>query len=254
MIWVLLITLMIKLISGPEQIFTVPKLEKEIKTHVTDEQRKDSLLLIIKETKKEIKEFNKENDKDKKRMKKLMASNDNEIKNIEILLRDAFDNRKKLQSNNLDNRIIMQELMTDEEWTNVIEKAISPTEKAERKTDKKEDKFDKYIDEMMADIKKSISKKIIDSLRKENALKAFNDFSIALKEHVKDGMKVDYQNNEIVGKRTATREHLEGAYANQNEFRKKVYDDFIELYKVIFEYTNKSERRAIRSELKKIFK
>jgi|GEM_PF-5268798 len=254
MIWVLLITMVIKMIVGPDEIFNVPKLKKEIKTHVSDEGRRDSLLLIVKDAKKEIKAFNKVNEKDKKKMKKLMSSGENELNAIELLLKENFEKRRKQQSYNLDKRLAMQNLMTDEEWKNVIERAVSPSEKAEKKANKRDDKFDESIDKLMKATEKTISKKVEDSARKEKVMSAFHKFSSALKTQVEDGLEIDYQNNKIVGKRTATREELQGIYTNQNEFRQNVYDEFISMYNVIYENTSGSERKAIRKELKKMFK
>jgi hypothetical protein len=60
MLWVLLIALLIRALSGgPEETFQIPKLEKKIKTYVKDKDRREKLLDITKEAKKELKAFNK---------------------------------------------------------------------------------------------------------------------------------------------------------------------------------------------------
>ena len=124
-----------------------------------------------------------------------MASRDDEIKEIETILKEAFDKRKKLQLYTLDKRLEMQELLTDEEWQNVIERAVSPSGKAERKSGKRHDKFNETIDKLMEDTEKTISKKVEDSARKEKIMSAFHEFSTALKAHVNDGIEIDYQKN-----------------------------------------------------------
>ncbi len=254
MIWAMLITMAIKLVIGTDEIFTIPKLKKEIKKHVTDDRRKDSLLLILKDAKREIKAFNKQNIKDMKKVKKLMASEENQIQELEILLKSNFDKRKKLQASKLDKRLAMQDLMTDEEWKSVIENAVTPSRKHEKKTNKKVSKFKKSVDELLNDTEKSISKKIHDSVRREKVLESFHEFFAALEQQIEEGSKFNYKSNEIIRKRSATREELEGLYAKQNELRKNVYSEFRVMYEVIFEFTNETERKAIRKELKKMFK
>ena len=60
MLWAFLITLLIaKLSGGPEEIFMIPNLDKEIKSHILDKERKDNLLLVVKEAKMEIRAFSK---------------------------------------------------------------------------------------------------------------------------------------------------------------------------------------------------
>ena len=117
MIWALLITMLIKMIAGPEQLFTVPKLDKEIKTHISDKEQKKELLSIVKTAKKEIKAFNKETDKAKKKLKKLTSSRDDELDEIKTLFDDiklewpesrdemARDRSKKAKSLSIKNQL-----------------------------------------------------------------------------------------------------------------------------------------------------
>lgn len=254
MIWVLLFTLLIKLMGTADEVFTIPKLKKEIRTHVSDKVRKNSLLLIVKEAKKKNKGFIKATDKDKKKLKKLMASGENEIQEIETLLKNNHNKRKKLQNYNLEKRLDMQNLMTDEEWEQVIEKAVSPSKKREKKTDKEEKKVKDAIDKLLEKTEKSILKNIEDSTNRDHVLKAFRDFSNALKEQVSKGLENNYQNNKIVRKRTATREELEEVYGQQNELRENLNVEFTDIYNILYEHTNKKERKSIKKELNKMFK
>ena len=153
----------------------------------------------------------------------------------------------------VEERLKVQSLMTDEEWNNVIENAVSPSNKIERKANKKDDKLDKQVAKLMEDINKSIQKKVTDSLRNEHVIEAFKNYNEALKIHIEEGLNISYKNNEIARKRTATREELMEIYTQQNELRNVVYNEYMELYKTILAFTTKNERRAIRSELKKMF-
>ena len=79
---------------SPPEVFTVPKLKKEIKTHVSEEVRKDSLLALYKESKKVNKVFLKSSDKNRKRIKQLMKSNSDELGNIRSILNQYGKNEK----------------------------------------------------------------------------------------------------------------------------------------------------------------
>lgn len=56
MLWALLIALLIsKLAGGPEEIFMIPKLDKQIETYVAVKDRRKEILMVTKKAKKEIK-------------------------------------------------------------------------------------------------------------------------------------------------------------------------------------------------------
>lgn len=253
MVWVLLITMIIRLLS-PQEIFTVPKLKKEIKTHVAEDARKDSLLVAYKESKKVNKVFLKSSNKNRKRIKKLMKSNNNELENIRSILDEDFEKRRELQAFNIEKRLLFQDLMLPEEWEKVIENVVSPSQKMEKKAKKTESKLDDAIDKVMQDTKRSIQKNIQDEAQMKVLLDAFGNFQKALKLQVKEGLKIDFQREEVARNQGATRVELQDFYKRQNNYRESVYDEFLGLYELVYANTNANERKAVRKELNRLFK
>lgn len=100
----------------------IPKIKKEIKRHVEDKARKDSLLVIVKAYEKEIKQYDKEAKKTKKRM--FRAAGDREVSTADFL--ESYDAYFAASGEHLstliDFRISFQQQITEEELILVAEK------------------------------------------------------------------------------------------------------------------------------------
>ena len=255
----MLIALAIGMISrlfggGPEDIFQVPKLEKEIKTHVVDMPRKEQLLSLTKQAKNEIKTFNKSRGKKMKVMKKSNASKDFTKEMMEELYMAYHNERLKLQSSMLDKRIKFQELMTINEWDIVIEKAVFPSDKVEKKTDKLEVKEELEIDKMFSKLQSVIEKNILDTKGQEKVLAKLNIFEKTIDEFISISQEMNYQDSELVRKRTATASELKGFYEQQNELRVKGAKEYFKFREAAIDNTNDKEWKDIVGDLKIFFK
>ena len=249
-----IIIIILLLAKGPEQVFTAPKLKKEIKTHVQDETRQEELLEILKIAKKKIKAFDEQNSKAMKQMKKLLKDKEPNIGKMDQLLESSMTKRQTHQAFLVDHRLKMQNLMTDEEWNLVIENAVSPSDKNEKKEDKDDRKEDKEIEKHLERVEGVITEKIDDETKKQKVMTAYQEYQKDWRMMVEKVREMNYQTNDIVNSRSASREELEDIYAEQNELRLETYESFTKLYKVASENTTVQEWKAIRKSLRKIFK
>ena len=240
--------------GGPEEIFQVPKLEKEIKTHVVDKQRKDQLLSLTKQAKNEIKSFNKSKGKKMKVMKKSNASKDFTKEMMEELYMAYHNERLKLQSSMLHKRLKFQELMTEREWNMVIEEAVFPSDKVVKKTDKLEVKEELEIDKMFSKLQYVIEKNIIGTKGQEKVLTELNIFEKTIDEFMSISQEMNIQDSELVRKRTATESELLNFYQEQNKLRLKGAKEYFIFREAAINNTNDKEWNEIVGDLKVLFK
>ena len=154
------LSLLIGMLLGGSNIpvFIVEELPKEIKRNIDDKERKNEILSILKVYEKEFKNSQKSLDKLKKKMKKLNLDRNSEKDSIYQVLNDASDLWEKLQASGVDNRVLVQEMLTQEEWEKIISKSIDELSKKEVKNLEKEHKnFDKEYDKLQSAIAKQIT-------------------------------------------------------------------------------------------------
>lgn len=154
------LSLLIGMLLGGSNIpvFIVEELPKEIKRNIDDKERKNEILSILKVYEKEFKNSQKSLDKLKKKMKKLNLDRNSEKDSIYQVLNDASDLWEKLQASGVDNRVLVQEMLTQVEWEKIISKSIDELSKKEVKNLEKEHKnFDKEYDKLQSAIAKQIT-------------------------------------------------------------------------------------------------
>jgi hypothetical protein len=177
MLWAFLITLLIaKLSGGPEEIFMIPNLEKEIKSHAVDKERKNEILLVAKEAKKEIKSFEKirKNQlKEIEKLGKLKSTSSTELFDIYTIYNNA---RLNMQTVLIFKRLKLQQLISDEEWKQLIESAVLPSDKALKKIDKQNNKEDDEVEKLIQEIETTIINEITEANKQENLLNSLKNF------------------------------------------------------------------------------
>ncbi len=222
MIIAFLVSLLINtLTGGPVEISMVPKLEKEIKSHVADDERKNEILLMIKEAKKEIKQFGKFRKNKLKEIKKIGVKREAPSEDMFEIFEIYNNTRLSLQSDLMEKRLTLQELFTDEEWELIIENAVFPSEKAREKADKQEGKIEQKIDKFIADIKGAIESNIEDESKRSNVLNSLDNYSTTLVAFIEEGQEMNYEDYNIARNKNANKNELDQFYQRQNQLRYK---------------------------------
>ena len=254
----MLIALAFSLISrmfggGPEEIFQVPKLEKEIKSHVENQDFQKQLLTLTKAAKKEIKSFNKSRVKKMKAMKKANASREFSKAMMAELYMTYHNERLKMQSSMLAKRLEFQALMTENEWNNVIEKAVFPSDKVIKSSNKSDFKEAEKIDKLFSEIQEAINKNISETENREKVLTQLDSFEKTIDEFVSMSQELNYQDSELVRKKTATAGELKNLYQQQNDLRVKGAMEFFSFREAAIKNTTDKEWKDIVAELKVFF-
>lgn len=253
MLWVILITLLIKALSGgPEEVFLVPKLEKQIKTHVVDDTKASSLLIISKAAKKDFRSFHKIRKKQLDRIEKMMLDRSVNSEAIFAVFKEYQQARLDMQTSTIDRRLEFQELFTDDEWSEVINKAIFPSEKEEKKTEKHKQKVEKTLNDYFADIKRTVEKKVSDQDRIDNVLNSMDRFQKTFESFIEEGQQMNVNDSKILRDKYASRSDMEKFYDRQNQLRNRGSREFLDLRTVAIENTDENEWKSINKALTSI--
>ncbi len=246
MLWTFLIALLIvKLVGGPAEIFIIPNLDKEIKSHVVDKERKNEILQVVKEGKKEIKAFEKLRKDKLKQIEKLGMSEEVSADELLDIYKVYNGARLNMQSVLIDKRLELQDLISDNEWKHLIENAVLPSEKALKKTDKQDKKEDDEVEKLIKKIENTITVEISEANRRQNLLNSLEKFNTSLKEFVNESQKMNFKDNKMIRDKTATKEVMENFYARQNVLRQKGTIEYFQLRDAAIKNTSQDEWKSI---------
>lgn len=132
MLWALLFSL----ILNNDPAFIIPKLEKEVKQNILDKERKDEILDIRKESKKNRKQYRKDRKKTFKKFDKLNTSRETTAEEFNELLQIKKIQRNELQEKDTERILRVKNLITKDEWALMlpdINKHLNKHEKQKRK-------------------------------------------------------------------------------------------------------------------------
>jgi len=111
----------------------IPHLKKEIRQHVPEKERKDTLMLVLKDYERTVKKY----DKQKKKLKKKLdrASADWNVSTEQMLQTydEFYDTRISAMSELIGYRLMFQEQLSDEEILQITEHVASESKREMRK-------------------------------------------------------------------------------------------------------------------------
>ena len=240
--------------GGPEEVFLVPDLKKEINKTVKDKDRKEDLKALIVVAKKETKDFRKQIRNESKFAKKLAVDYQSDLAELNKVFMTSIESRKQHQASMINKRLVFQNLMTDDEWNSIISKQIDLKKKEQRKKNKSARKAESREEKMFAKVHEAISQEILDidrSVKIDSAFTAFERVIAKLYDEKRDG---NFQDNELIGKRAATRQELEQFYHKQDSIRENVYKSYFQLLEVGRASSSEAEWKSLVRPLARIYR
>ncbi len=240
--------------GGPEEIFMVPDLKKEVRKNVTEKQAKKDLYVVISNAKKEIKAFRKKSGKYTKSAKKVAKDYQADLSELESIFDLSINLRKDHQQSMIESRLKFQDLMTDEEWNNMVRDQIELKKKPQKKKDKSKMKSEEAEKKMFNKMRETIETEISNEETRMRIDSSFTVFENALTSLFNEKRDYDLQDNKMLGDRHATREDLEEYYSLQDSIRAEMYKSYFNLLKVSHEILTEKEWKAIGNAFQKVYK
>lgn len=218
-----LLTLLMSIFGmGSVEVFYLDKLEEGIKKEVVDKDRKKELLDEMKSYTKTSKEFRKELKEDLKELRKKNLEKNTSMEWYESFYEDRMEERVQLQEVFIDQRLTLQEQITQEEWDAIMKRALTESEKLKEKEQKQEmKKSDKNAFRVQ---EKTIVDVIEDQDRRMELLEALGVFESVFEDIHQAYDQINVEESQFLADKNASAEEMEALAALLNIQRNKLYE------------------------------
>jgi hypothetical protein len=217
--------------GGPEEIFLIGALEKGIKKEIIEKDRQKEIKNLIAAYKKGVKDYKKTRKSQKKALSGLFSSKNSSYDDFSSLFDEMISTLTNLQMAAIDTRIKSLEMITDEEWKNMIQIEKDRLTKADIKASKtkKKDKEPKPFSNL-EEVIKSLN------LDVQTEKESLQQLAIVKKNYDDLVHTVQDSRNkfsQIILDRNSSSTELGSVADWNNGIKKEAYFNLVELYKIL---------------------
>jgi len=234
-----LILLFTMLFGSPSiPTFIVEDLPKEVKANIDDKERQKEILAVLNDYEDESKKSQKELDKVTKRLKELNSDRLSPKDSIVAELNIALDIWKELQTNGIDKRIQVKDMITPEEWEKIIANSVAEFDKKELKA---HEKLYKNFNKELYKVQEVMADKVADMERRKKIEAAFDSYSKDVKDYIDANIDRTLKNHAAFRNLDATKQELLEALSSVESSREEFFDGIVKLHFELVEYTTDDE-------------
>ena len=238
--------------GGSFEVFYIDKIEQGVKKYVTDKDRKKELQGYFKEYKKIYQSYNKGMQRDLKNLKKQNLDRTVQIAWYEDFFKKRLDQTTKIQANFIDYRIHIQNVINDNEWTQIMELASSAETQEQGKKEKQARKnSDK---DLMSKLRKTANENIVNPSSKTDVLAAWDIFKEDYDATVETYDQINVEDSETLVDKNVSEEEMKEIIVKLDSIRAKMYVAHIGFLKVLKGNTSNEAYQAIMKEFNKLLK
>ena len=207
--------------GGSLEVFYIDKIEQGVKKYVTDKDRKKELQGYFKEYKKIYQSYNKGMQSDLKNLKKQNLDRTVPIAWYKDLFKKRLDATAKVQLEFIDYRINLQNVISDDEWSQIIELASSAETKEQEKKEKQARKnSDK---DLMYNLRQTANENIFNPSSKTEVLAAWDIFKENYDATVETYDHINVEDSETLVDKNVSEEKMKGIIVKLDSIRAKMY-------------------------------
>jgi hypothetical protein len=242
----------ILLFGGPEEMFLMGTIEKGIKKEITDKDRQKEIKSIISDYKERVKNYKKIRKIQKKELAALYDSKKSSSDNFSSLYEEMILTLQDLQMETIDSRIQSIEMITDEEWKNMVKMEKDRLTKAETKASKskKKDKEPKPF----SNLQEVIQSLNLDAQNEQESLQQLEKVKKSYDDLVHTVQDSRNKFSQIIRDRNSTRTELESVANWNNQIKKDAYFNLVDLHKKLSENVTDENWAKVAKEFGKIIK
>ena len=241
MIWAALAIAIIGLLGGGnETFFLTPDLKKNVKKYVLDENRKDQIFSLMKESKKRQLAFYKSRKKAYKNYKKINLDRNSTLLDHQTFVNTYFETRLEISSYSIDKELAMKKLTTEEEWDNIMNSVMEQQDKGKVQKKMKEDS-QKFFEKLTEIAQTSIT----NESNKRTVMESLDEFEEDINAYIPIVAELSYKNHETIRDYKATKAEYENGAKELHELRQEINDDFLKLRFQLLELTTVKEWKKI---------
>lgn len=249
---VILIVTLLSVNSNKEDPFIFPKEEKLVKHAIQDPERRKEAVHIMKIYKKDWKQLQKMRKKHEKAVKKLNKDFNADTHDMEQLLEELREKRRRLKDDMAEIRLNFQQLLTSDEWEELISQIDALKEKRASKKERKEIKAELKRNKMLSKIEAEIEAAFTDPEKVEEVRRDLDQFEedlsnlmFAMQEEPAELMKVIRNQN-------ATYEELTEIIEKLDNYLIQMQASFLTLRSELQELSSEDQWRKIAKALNKL--
>ena len=227
------------------KIFTIHKVEKQVRNHISDKSRTKQVAQLFDEVKKEIRTLEKQLKTAGKEFKNLQS--DRTIKSEELT--DVFlrseEVRRKVQLVLVEKRLMLRQLINEDEWNDIMEEGINSIAENPKKREKEISRIEKSDKKVLSKVQKTLIKQIGDESRQTRALSAYRSFENKVDILTDESIAYLKQNDLAAQQYKANKNTLEKVFNALNESREEAMISFLEMRDELIGLTSDNEWKKI---------
>jgi hypothetical protein len=240
------------LFGGPEEMFLMGTIEKGIKKEITDKDRQKEIKGIISAYKERVKNYKKIRKIQKKELAALYDSNKSSSDNFSSLYEEMILTLQNLQMETIDSRIQSLEMITDEEWENMVQMEKDRLIKEETKASKSKKKVEEP--KPFSNLQEVIQSLNLDAQNEKEALQQLEKVKKSYDDLVHTIQDSRNKFSQIIRDRNSTRTELESVANWNNKIKKDAYFNLVDLYKKLSKSVPDENWAKVAKEFGKIIK
>jgi hypothetical protein len=242
----------ILLFGGPEEMFLMGILEKGIKKEITDKDRQKEIKSIISVYEKSVKGYKKTRKSQKKELAALYSSKNASADDFSSLYDEMILTLQNLQTKTIDSRIQSLEMITDEEWENMVQMEKDRLIKEETKASKSKKKVKEP--KPFLNLEEVIKSLNLDTQNEQESLQQLEKVKKSYDDLVHTVQDSRNKFSQIILDRNSSRAELESVANWNNEIKKDAYFNLVDLYKKLSENVPDENWAKVAKEFGKIIK
>ena len=211
------------------KIFTIQKVEKQLRDKISDKKREEEVLQLFQQAKREINSLDKQLKKSGKEFKELQADRKVKSDKLTEVFMKSEEVRKKVQLILVEKRMMLRQLIRENEWNDFIQDGVKRIAENPEKRDKEIRKIEKADQKTLRRVQKKLTKQINDESRQIKAFNAYMDFEEKVNRLTEESIAYLQQNDKAAQDYKADQKALENVFITLNKSREEAMTSFLRL-------------------------
>lgn len=234
--------------GGPQNDLLILKMEKHIKEYVIDKETQKAIMTEIKAVKKQQKSYQKDTKKHTKELKVLVGDQSADQAAFDALFLAANEFENEMNEAFITHRIRIQELMTREEWDQVIMASGKTFKKEQKTSDKTLSKGEKAL----AKMEKQLVGSFKDAEKKMQAENLASEFSASLYGSTEEILNYNQFDEETLIDYNAVESELLAVLENYSQEWNSMLQALVKVHVELAQIATPDEWKSVSKALKKV--
>ena len=227
------------------KIFTIQKVEKQLRNKISDKNREKEVRHIFQQAKREIKSLDKQLKESGKEFKELQSDRTVKSDKLTEVFLKSEEVRKKVQLVLVEKRMMLRQLIRENEWNEFMRDGIQSIAENPEKRDKEIRKIEKTDQKTLSRVQKKLSKQINDESRQKKAFDAYMNFEEKVNKLTEESITYLQQNDNAAQQYKADQRALENVFTKLNQSREEAMYSFLRLREELIGLSSEEEWKKI---------